>query len=505
MSMKKYLITAFLVGFVTLGTELIASRVIAPLLGNSLYTWTSIIGSVLLGLAAGNYIGGKLADKYPHDKLVTSTLLAAAVAIVCIWPVSHFSYLTLLLRLPLHTAALSISIILLCIPALCLGSVYPILIKLYLSDLGQTGEQAGRLSAAGGVGSIMGVFTTGFFLTGYAGTKLSLLVLSGLLIISTFIVGKFKFKRMYVLILIWLLVIAAQSALADGTGIVFDTPYYKIRIVDTDFRGHKSRMLFLDSELHSIENVDGTRVGTYQDISPLLSAFVPQPQNILVIGGGSYNLPKDAYRFFKSDIEVAEIDPGVTQAAEKFFDLNSYPIKKITADGRVYLSTTKQKYDLIIEDAFSSSISLPWYLATEEFEQVAKEKLRDNGVYAMSIISATHGKEAGIYNSTLKTFSQVFPNHYVLFLDKNPDTIQNIFLVGVNSPTRFDGNILRTKISKLIREQHIPLDIQVATNPVPPADAVIFNDDYAPVERLSAPLVKDYFSLYMPWYLSLVQ
>jgi len=46
--------------------ELVAARLIAPTLGVSLYTWTSVIGVVLGGVSLGNYLGGRLADRWPN-------------------------------------------------------------------------------------------------------------------------------------------------------------------------------------------------------------------------------------------------------------------------------------------------------------------------------------------------------------------------------------------------------------------------------------------------------
>ncbi len=57
-------IIAFISSFCVMVIELIAARMLAPYIGVSLYTWTSIIGIILAGIALGNYLGGKVADKY---------------------------------------------------------------------------------------------------------------------------------------------------------------------------------------------------------------------------------------------------------------------------------------------------------------------------------------------------------------------------------------------------------------------------------------------------------
>src|SRR5262245_47212912 len=55
-------LTAFFASFCIMVIEVVASRVIARYLGSSLYTWTSVIGIVLLGITLGNLLGGRLAD-----------------------------------------------------------------------------------------------------------------------------------------------------------------------------------------------------------------------------------------------------------------------------------------------------------------------------------------------------------------------------------------------------------------------------------------------------------
>lgn len=59
--------------------ELVAGRIIAPYVGVSLFTWTSVIGVILAGMSAGNFIGGKLTDRYA-SRLVLGALFALASA-----------------------------------------------------------------------------------------------------------------------------------------------------------------------------------------------------------------------------------------------------------------------------------------------------------------------------------------------------------------------------------------------------------------------------------------
>lgn len=60
---RRAFVVVFLASFCGMSLELTASRVLAPVLGVSLYSWTGIIGVMLAGTACGNYLGGVLADR----------------------------------------------------------------------------------------------------------------------------------------------------------------------------------------------------------------------------------------------------------------------------------------------------------------------------------------------------------------------------------------------------------------------------------------------------------
>src|SRR3954451_7285588 len=81
---KGRLWTAYLIVFLssacTLVLEIVAGRLLAPYVGVSLYTWTSIIGVVLAGITVGNYLGGILADRRPHPTTLGALLLASGIA-----------------------------------------------------------------------------------------------------------------------------------------------------------------------------------------------------------------------------------------------------------------------------------------------------------------------------------------------------------------------------------------------------------------------------------------
>src|SRR5687768_15561157 len=80
----------FIASFCTLVVEIVAGRIMAPYVGVSLYTWTSIIGIVLAGISAGAYAGGWLADRRPRASTLGWLLVVAGLTVLLIAPTTDF-------------------------------------------------------------------------------------------------------------------------------------------------------------------------------------------------------------------------------------------------------------------------------------------------------------------------------------------------------------------------------------------------------------------------------
>ncbi len=165
---------AYLIVFVAstcgLVIELVAGRIMAPYIGVSLYTWTSIIGVVLAGISLGNYLGGVVADRRGSRGVLGLIFLAGSLAsagILAMVAVVNSAGIDL----PLMPKIVFFTTVIFFLPSLILGMVSPMVIKLALADLKRAGNTVGSIYAVSTVGSIFGTFLTGFWLISWFGTR----------------------------------------------------------------------------------------------------------------------------------------------------------------------------------------------------------------------------------------------------------------------------------------------------------------------------------------------
>ena len=177
-----YIIT-FIASFCTLVIEIVAGRILAPFVGVSLYTWTSIIGVVLAGISIGAYIGGKLADRFPERKTLGWLLLLAGIAALLIAPLTNAIALYPF-SVSLMWRILFVTTLIFFIPSFLLGTISPVVVKLAIQNLDRTGNVVGKIYAFSTLGSIFGTFATGFLLISWMGTRNIILIMGAILIIT---------------------------------------------------------------------------------------------------------------------------------------------------------------------------------------------------------------------------------------------------------------------------------------------------------------------------------
>jgi predicted membrane-bound spermidine synthase len=474
--------------------ELVAGRITAPYIGVSLYTWTSVIGVVLAGISLGSYLGGRIADRRASPRLLGVLFVLgglASFAILAVDVLSAFSTIEALTRstLPLAAALVALAIVLFFVPCTVLGTISPVVVKLAVHDLSRTGSTVGRIYAAGSVGSIVGTFATGYMLISWFGTHLIVwgvalvLITLGLLILL---------GRRWLWTLPALLLLAGGSLLASRQGwldgpCTRETNYFCIIVKGEEHGGTPVLALYLDRLLHSYTSPqDPTRlVYEYERLYADVTAYQAGrlgPLSALFIGGGGYTFPRYMEAVYPdSELDVIEIDPGVTQTAYDSLGLNEDTrIATYNEDARMFLAREPARsYDLILGDAFND-FSVPYHLTTREFNDRVRAWLADDGYYVVNIIDGPRGRFLRAYAHTLR---QTFRHVYLVFSVDGWRRSSRSTLVLVAGDTPLDRAGLEDTSPLLARQ--LLSDPEVAEI-MAEGEAVTLTDRYAPVDQLLA-------------------
>jgi hypothetical protein len=172
-------------GFITLGFEMVASRILTPLFGSGIYTWATIISIVVAGLMAGYFIGGLVADLQPSFGVAAAIKLVSAVYLLFVFFMTAGGLDRVIDAVPDEIAALFTSGIIVCFPPmLVLGMYSPLAVRLVLGESGDAGKISGGLFAISSLGNIIGIIVTTFVLIPSIGTRAITLGFAAFLIVS---------------------------------------------------------------------------------------------------------------------------------------------------------------------------------------------------------------------------------------------------------------------------------------------------------------------------------
>jgi spermidine synthase/MFS family permease len=521
--------TAYLVVFLssacTLILEIVAGRILAPYIGVSLYTWTSIIGVVLAGISLGNYAGGKIADRWSSPRTLGIILLIGGLCSLLVLPrvplagdptllrpdcsPDGFGWLGSLCSPQVATMGriLSLTAAIFFLPGFVLGMVSPVVVRLSLRSLTTSGGTVGRIYAWSTLGSILGTFLAGFWLISAFGTRQVVLGVGLLLVGLAVVFGQLWRVRRPIealplltgSLLLVLLLNQIQQRGVLSSGCYRETDYFCLKVYQLGHeRGEFIRVLQLDHLVHSYSALDDP---TYYEYSYIriyaeLVDYVARERpdfRALFVGGGGYTLPRGLEaQYPRAAIEVVEIDPAVTTVAYERMGLP--PDSRVVSynqDARLVLAGFQdgRKYDLVFGDAFND-ISVPYHLTTFEFDRNVRQLLRDDGFYLMNVIDRFNG--GGFLASVVRTLREVFPHVHLLAAGepwRSPSSSPSTYVVVAGaSPLdlqRLD-QVQAQGVAGRRLGQVMPQDAMEEW--LRQAPSVLLTDDYAPTDNLLAPL-----------------
>jgi tetratricopeptide (TPR) repeat protein/MFS family permease len=511
--------TAFVASFCIMVIELVAGRIIARYLGASLYTWTSVIGIVLLGVALGNYFGGYIADRYRLKNILALFFILSALSCLLVPVFNKLAgefYLFWLLPWPVRIA-LHITFVFL-LPSAMLGVILPVITKFALDCKLLPGRTVGSVYAFSAAGSIFGTFAAGFLLIPYLGTLAIVWSVAFILIsMGVFFSGKkglsfYLGATAFILFALlsfwpykWSQAFAQQLGLREAPDPLVlyqkESAYSYIQVKGTE-NSSKIRKLVFNQLLHSIVDVEkpwDLNVSYQYPYLKLYGAVTrwaaenKKDLRVLVIGGGGYVFPRYIQKTWpESLIDVVEIDPQVTQAAVEAFGFDKNPSVSIYhMDARNFvddvLRSQKQlpesfpPYDFIYCDTFGVE-AVPYQLTTFEFNTKVKKLLSPEGFYAVTIIDTLRsGKFLGAMVATLE---KIFPYVKVFSAETQLDVdYARLTFTIFCSQKPLDFNRIDFAATGNIQLGKTQLETILSRS-----RGMILSDDYAPVDNLLEPL-----------------
>ncbi|MEE8575390.1 MAG: fused MFS/spermidine synthase [Thermodesulfobacteriota bacterium] len=450
-------------GFASLVYEVLWTRVLSLIIGSSVYAFTVMLATFLLGIGIGSIVFAPFIDKAKKPLLWFAGLEAVIgfSSLISIFlyrklPFIFFNmqkenaeqfYLFLFLQFILCSA-------LMIVPTLAMGAIFPLVGKIYTNRIEHVGRSIGNVYFFNTAGSIFGSFLGGFLLMPVLGvqkavilTALLNIVIAIVLLAQTTVKNNIKIVLSIAAIIVF---IVSAALMPPWDRLVMTLGLYSNVYEEKSMAGFKEgafaeKLTYYKEGINAIitvrqggpggENVsyqaNGKMEARARGAKPAetwsLLGHIPMlmydgkrggAKDALLVGLGSGITLGAMTEYPLTDIDVIELEPAVKEAAGFFKASNNNSLEDprvdlYITDGRNFVFTAEKKYDVIV-----SAVSDPWItgvsnLFTQEYFSKTKEILADDGIMALWFQNYRIRPEE--LRVGLGTFASVFPEVSVWF------------------------------------------------------------------------------------------
>jgi spermidine synthase len=503
-------------GFIALSYEVIWSRVLALIIGSSVYAFSIMLTTFLVGLAVGASVASRVVDRIRRPSLAFA-LIETGVGVTSIIGAYLFNDLPYvfvqLYRLVgsnsfgvILFARFLIASLVMILPTLLLGALFPLVVKTVSAGGSKqaSGRTVGDAYAANTIGAIAGSFASGFILIPWLGLLGSLRLCAALNFViaaALFIVsrrsaadnvrkgeeakgrrGEARVKKgplpLWASRALYAWAGVALSAVFIVSIILFEPPWdsevmssavyryapqlsskSKQELFDYLKRGQGETIFYKEgiTATVAVQRQGGGRVlkvngkpeaSTGGDMpTQILIGTLPllvrqQTDDVLLIGLGSGVTLGSIEQFPVKRVTCVELEPAVVEASRHFEDVNNRPLndprlRMISNDGRNFIYTTDEKFDVIVSEPSNPWLTGVANLFTLEYFKRGAERLKDDGIFSQWLQIYEMAPED--VRTLVATFRAAFAYVYV-FRGAEGD----LMLLGSKSDRRLDLSVIKS-------------------------------------------------------------
>ncbi len=484
------LLSTALCGFAAMVYEVAWSRILAMVLGSSVYAFGMMVLVFLAGISLGSTVFVRMRKRAGRAAAVLAAVLtgntvAGLVAIALVprlptlfligFPVVRTSFFLV------QVLQFLVAAVLLLPSAFFFGMAFPAVIAATSESVEEVGWTVGRVNAANTGGTVAGAFCGGFALIPHFGLRATLMTAATATAVAAFAVlwlargaasnapGRLGWRRSLTLASGAALVVAAlvppwpREVLAGGAGF-YAASYPSPE--DYLANARKMELLFYKDGINttlSVDRDDGYRyyrsngktdastnphdLAVQVLLGQIPMLLHPDPRDVfdLGLGTGASAAAVARYPSVRS-IEIVDIEPAGKEAV-KFFEpenrriLSDPRVHYIAADGRNALLARKKKYDVIICDPSDIWVAGVANLFTREFYEVARSRLNPGGVFVQWW--HTHALDPRHMKLVVATFRRVFPE-----AEYWRPSVGDVIMVGTVEPLSWDYRRLTDRVAK---------------------------------------------------------
>jgi len=471
------ILSAFAIsGFVALGYEVIWTRILISYLGNSVYAFSTMLTTFLIGIALGSLVLSGFVDK--RRRLVTDFgLIEIVIGFYVLLTIYIFGWgieKLALFRQPhpvWHWTGIRFikAFSFMFVPTFFFGATFPFACRIYTINFRQVGQSISELYSWNTVGSIIGSVVACFIFMPRYGIEKSLIILLSInicigIILCLFEPGMTKKKR-------FLLAAALVFATTIGLSMVprdifrhmqeYSSPPGEIMYYKEDYVGTVTVKQNNESRWLSVDNLDvaGTHplfLSSSKSLGHVPMLLHPNPRAVFVLGfgGGGTTYSMSMYPEVER-IDAAELSRSIINVAPLFNDINHNIISDprvniVVNDGRNFLLTSRQNYDVISVDLNWPQTSGSGSLYTKEFYEICRSRLNGDGILVEWINKGFIPTQ--YLQIIIRTLQQVFPYTSIWWTHRQA----HLLLVASKAPLKIDFQLLTHRMN------HLPIQRDLA-------------------------------------------